>query len=118
VSDFAKKTGDYHVLSATDLRVLALTLRLEREARGGDQHLRREPGAPKANVNFYNPASKEDQQKRLAADLKLPGFYVPEGPEEDDKEDEEVEYDGEGEHEKTSHGLDEVSAVRSPASIL
>ncbi|KAJ3036797.1 Nin1 binding protein, partial [Rhizophlyctis rosea] len=39
---FSKKTGDYGVLSATDLKVLALTWMMEKEARG-TAHLRTEP---------------------------------------------------------------------------
>lgn len=34
VSDFAKKTGDYRNLSAVDLKVMALTYQLEKEANG------------------------------------------------------------------------------------
>lgn len=43
VCNFAKKTGDYSVLSATDLKVLALQYTLEREAHGNVDHLRTEP---------------------------------------------------------------------------
>ncbi|CEP03020.1 unnamed protein product (mitochondrion) [Plasmodiophora brassicae] len=42
VAQFAKETGDYYVLSATDLRVLALTYMIERERHGG-AHIRRHP---------------------------------------------------------------------------
>ncbi|XP_056267925.1 RNA-binding protein NOB1 isoform X2 [Pseudoliparis swirei] len=42
VTEFSKKTGDYLSLSATDIKVLALTYQLELEHVGG-QHLKKEP---------------------------------------------------------------------------
>lgn len=42
MTEFSKKTGDYPSLSATDIRVLALTYQLELE-HVGSQHLREEP---------------------------------------------------------------------------
>ncbi|CAG0902153.1 unnamed protein product [Darwinula stevensoni] len=42
VTQFSKKTGDYPSLSATDLKVLALTLQLEKE-HVGTEHIRSEP---------------------------------------------------------------------------
>ena len=42
VTEFSKKTGDYPSLSATDIKVLALTYQLEREQVGSD-HLKKEP---------------------------------------------------------------------------
>lgn len=42
VSEFSKKTGDYPSLSATDIKVLALTYQLEQE-HVGVGHLKREP---------------------------------------------------------------------------
>lgn len=42
VTEFAKKTGDYPSLSATDIKVLALTYQLEIENVGTD-HLKKEP---------------------------------------------------------------------------
>ncbi|EFA03398.1 RNA-binding protein NOB1 [Tribolium castaneum] len=42
VTEFAKKTGDYPSLSATDIQVMALTYQLEKEA-VGVEHLRTEP---------------------------------------------------------------------------
>ena len=49
VIGFAKKCGDYSVLSRTDLEVLALTYELECERNGGDQHLRKTPGQKGCN---------------------------------------------------------------------
>lgn len=42
VTEFSKKTGDYPSLSATDIKVLALTYQLELEHVGA-QHLKTEP---------------------------------------------------------------------------
>ncbi|KAJ8911500.1 hypothetical protein NQ315_014425 [Exocentrus adspersus] len=42
ITDFAKKTGDYPSLSATDIKVMALTYQLEKE-KVGISHLRTEP---------------------------------------------------------------------------
>lgn len=49
VSEFARKTGDYEVLSRTDLRVLALAYEVECEKNGGDWRLRRTPGQRRLN---------------------------------------------------------------------
>lgn len=46
VSEFAKKTGDYTSLSATDIKVMALTYQLEKEIVGKD-HLETEPSIQK-----------------------------------------------------------------------
>ncbi|KAM7405599.1 hypothetical protein PAMP_000035 [Pampus punctatissimus] len=48
VTEFSKKTGDYPSLSATDIKVLALTYQLQLE-HVGSQHLRKEPEV-KVNV--------------------------------------------------------------------
>lgn len=42
VTEFSKKTGDYPSLSATDIKVLALTYQLEQEHVGAG-HLKKEP---------------------------------------------------------------------------
>ena len=42
VTEFSKKTGDYPSLSATDIKVLALTYQLELE-NVGSGHLKKEP---------------------------------------------------------------------------
>lgn len=54
---FSKKTGDYASLSATDLKVLALTWALEREVNGSVEHLRTEPGRPVAQVGKHSPSA-------------------------------------------------------------
>uniref|UniRef100_A0A060SX67 20S-pre-rRNA D-site endonuclease NOB1 n=1 Tax=Blastobotrys adeninivorans TaxID=409370 RepID=A0A060SX67_BLAAD len=44
VTEFSKKTGDYSVLSSTDLSILALCYELECELNNGDWRLRKYPG--------------------------------------------------------------------------
>lgn len=44
VSQFAKLTGDYSVLSANDIHILALTYQLEVQLNKGDWRLRKRPG--------------------------------------------------------------------------
>eukprot|EP00741_Cyanophora_paradoxa_P017373 tig00020964_g16782.t1 len=54
---FAKKTGDFPILSMTDLRLLALLYTLEREMHGSVEHLRTEPRPP-PKYNLDDPAEK------------------------------------------------------------
>lgn len=69
VSEFSKKTGDYTSLSATDIKVIALTYRYERE-RVGTDHLKKEPEKKKEIV--------DSSIKRPEDYNNLPmGFYVP-----------------------------------------
>uniref|UniRef100_A0A8C6Z369 RNA-binding protein NOB1 n=1 Tax=Nothoprocta perdicaria TaxID=30464 RepID=A0A8C6Z369_NOTPE len=65
VTDFARKTGDYPSLSATDLQVLALTYELEAET-VGPERLRREP-EDKVGSSLQHPE----------APLHLAGFHLP-----------------------------------------
>ncbi|KAF9108075.1 Nin1 binding protein [Mortierella sp. AM989] len=56
VAAFARKTGDYAVLSATDLRVLALTYQLEFE-HCGMKRIRTEPLRPNVQAGTKKPAA-------------------------------------------------------------
>ncbi|XP_049791564.1 RNA-binding protein NOB1 [Schistocerca nitens] len=67
VTEFSKKTGDYTSLSATDIRVIALTYQLEKEVVGSD-HLKQQPQFS----CVINTAKKAPDDC-----TKLPGFYVP-----------------------------------------
>lgn len=49
ITDFAKKTGDFAVLSAPDIQVLSLAYELECERNGGDWRLRKVPGQKRIN---------------------------------------------------------------------
>ncbi|KAK9241067.1 Nin one binding Zn-ribbon like-domain-containing protein [Lipomyces kononenkoae] len=58
VSEFAKKTGDYAVLSPTDIQILALTYELEYEKNHGDWRLRKAPG--QSRINGPSPFAKKE----------------------------------------------------------
>jgi RNA-binding protein NOB1 len=49
VAEFAKKTGDFRVLSGTDMGLIALGYELELEVAGGDWRLRKVPGQETLN---------------------------------------------------------------------
>jgi len=66
VCDFAKKTGDYASLSATDLKVLALQYTLEKEVHGNVEHLRTDIQQPQEHKerpnNFFSPTEVTGKQ--------------------------------------------------------
>lgn len=68
VTDFSKKTGDYPSLSATDIKVMALTYQLEKEYVGSN-HIRTAPVMART-INLGNPNVPD-----MNADLT--GFYAP-----------------------------------------
>lgn len=70
VTEFAKKTGDYPSLSATDLKVMALTYQLEKE-HVGTEHLRTEPIVQK-QINIYTKSNKE-----IDVNPDVTGFHLP-----------------------------------------
>jgi len=59
ISDFARKTGDYEVLSRADTQILALAYELECERNHGDWRLRSVPGQKR--VNGAPPASLSEK---------------------------------------------------------
>ncbi|KAM8893807.1 RNA-binding protein NOB1 isoform 2-T2 [Spinachia spinachia] len=67
VTEFSKKTGDYPSLSATDIKVLALTYQLELEY-VGSQHLRKEP-AVKVDVH--------STRRHPETPVNVAGFHFP-----------------------------------------
>lgn len=81
VTEFAKKTGDYTSLSATDIKVIALTYRLEKEYVGTD-NIRTVPIVPqtidssvhraenllKPVAGFYMPQEKKNENKDVDSD--------------------------------------------------
>ncbi|KAF3686155.1 RNA-binding protein NOB1 [Channa argus] len=67
VTEFSKKTGDYPSLSATDIKVLALTYQLELE-HVGTKHLRREP---EVKVNIHST------QRHPETPVNVAGFHFP-----------------------------------------
>jgi len=68
VSAFAKKTGDYRSLSATDVKLIALTFQLEKE-HVGTSHLRCEPSKKPESV-IISSRRNESQDSTIA------GFYL------------------------------------------
>lgn len=71
ISDFSKKTGDYAALSATDIKVLALTYQLEKLFVGTD-HLKKDPKIAKTVFT-----SKPTENETNRATTTLAGFYNP-----------------------------------------
>ncbi|XP_070712712.1 RNA-binding protein NOB1 [Pempheris klunzingeri] len=67
VTDFSKKTGDYPSLSATDIKVLALTYQLELE-HVGSQHLKKEP---EVKVHIHST------QRHPETPVNVAGFHLP-----------------------------------------
>ncbi|XP_053611251.1 RNA-binding protein NOB1 [Plodia interpunctella] len=75
VTDFAKKTGDYTSLSATDIKVLALTYQIEKE-KVGTEHLKIEPTMQKTvkvtgigSFNLHPQNASENQEKETVKEL-------------------------------------------------
>ncbi|KAK9366447.1 Nin one binding Zn-ribbon like-domain-containing protein [Lipomyces kononenkoae] len=68
VSEFAKKTGDYAVLSATDIQILALTYELECERNHGDWRLRKVPG--QSRINGPSPHAEKQIKSEPDSDHK------------------------------------------------
>lgn len=69
MTEFSKKTGDYSTLSATDIKVMALTYQLEVEA-NGSEHLKSEPKIKKTIVVAPKPPGPSNVDT-------LAGFYMP-----------------------------------------
>ncbi|XP_034053041.1 RNA-binding protein NOB1 isoform X3 [Gymnodraco acuticeps] len=67
VTEFSKKTGDYPSLSATDIKVLALTYQLELE-HVGSKHLKKEP---EVKVNVHST------QRHPETPVNVAGFFLP-----------------------------------------
>ena len=61
ISEFSRKTGDYNVLSRTDVQVLALSYELECERNCGDWRLRNSPGQKGLNGS---PPTKSNAQPK------------------------------------------------------
>ena len=66
VSDFAKLTGDFFVLSANDIHILALAYELETELNKGDWRLRKKPGDSLDHLEKLE--TKEEEEKLETVD--------------------------------------------------
>ena len=86
VTDFSKKTGDYVSLSATDIKVIALTYMLEVRHVGSAEHLKKEP-TMKKSVEFYKPGSDSNPNSN-----NLAGFYKPDDCDSDEEDLEVIRY--------------------------
>ena len=80
MTDFSKKTGDYISLSATDIKVIALTYMLEVRHVGSAEHLKKEP-TMKKSVEFYKPGSDSNPNSN-----NLAGFYKPDDCDSDEED--------------------------------
>lgn len=64
VSAFARLTGDYSVLSANDIHILALSYELEVELNKGDWRLRKKPGDSLDHLNEEEVKEKDEEHKK------------------------------------------------------
>jgi len=95
VVEFAKKTGDFYFLSTTDIKILALTLTLEKEVNGTVDHIRKEPLRQPNHTHSDNSSttSTEDtteQEDNRDHEEEKEEEEEPEEPEEDAKQLEDV----------------------------
>jgi len=79
VTSFAKKTGDYEMLSVADIHILALTYELECELNHGDWRLHKEPGSVFSHVLSGDVNSRKNEgdnlrQSHLASPLSRTRF--------------------------------------------
>lgn len=96
VTDFAKRTGDFAVLSLNDIHILALARELDVELHGGsDRHLRKGPGedAVKRQKALENANLKEGVKYNVKVEKVRPG-QDEEKKEEGQEKKEEVDDDG------------------------
>lgn len=70
VSEFAKLTGDYGVLSLNDIHIIALAYELEVEQNKGDWRLRKYPGEKKVRRDVKEEKTSETQDDKKSEDTK------------------------------------------------
>ncbi|KAK9497657.1 hypothetical protein O3M35_004345 [Rhynocoris fuscipes] len=108
ITEFAKKTGDFLYLSATDIKLLALTYQLEKQLVGVD-HLRTEP----ILIKTLEPLTSNLPDN-------IPGFYTPTqqngnniiADDGDNENDAESNAEDEDEEENSDSNLQEVPELR------
>lgn len=109
ITEFSKKTGDYPSLSATDIKVMALTYQLEKEL-VGIEHLRTEPIVRK-EVNIYTKNANAIEIHPDVTGFHLPGKKPTEkGVKTDDQL--ETKDEQEGNEEKEDERLDKELAEK------
>lgn len=67
VSQFAKLTGDYSVLSANDIHILALAYQVEVQMNNGDWRLRKRPGDKLKEQEEEDERKKEAKKEKVKA---------------------------------------------------
>ncbi|CAD5117126.1 DgyrCDS5934 [Dimorphilus gyrociliatus] len=105
VTNFSKKTGDYASLSATDLKVIALTFALEKEVNGTD-HLKNEPGS---KVQLKSTWKRFDNPKDIS------GFFIEKSSDKNSKK--EKSTNSQNSQEKVYKSEDEQDKESIQASI-
>jgi RNA-binding protein NOB1 len=103
INEFSKKTGDFAVLSLTDVKVLALTYQLEKQLKGTD-HLKKEPTIAKT---VYTQKPDESANR-----VHVAGFYNPETIQHPDEESDQIiqeEEDGSEESDKSDNDVDSIN---------
>lgn len=91
VTEFAKKTGDFAVLSTNDIHILALAREMDVELHGGsDAHLRKGPGSEtlKKQKDLANANLKEGIRYNIKVEKLRPGQEEEKEEEQEKKDDE------------------------------
>lgn len=108
--EFAKKTGDYASLSGIDLKVIALTYELEADTLG-TEHLRNEPVVSQTIASKEKPEEMQDVNNK-----RMVGWYMPEGDEDDNSEEEYDDEDNDNEDDietKLNESSDNVDHIKA-----
>ncbi|KAJ4293636.1 20S-pre-rRNA D-site endonuclease nob1 [Kalmusia sp. IMI 367209] len=80
VAAFAKKTGDYPVLSRQDLGILALAYEVHCEKNGGPWGLRNVPKGPRAEKPGNQPEAKSESEQKVEGVIEAPQGEVAVNP--------------------------------------
>ncbi|KAF7992870.1 hypothetical protein HCN44_005214 [Aphidius gifuensis] len=107
VTEFSKKTGDYTSLSATDIRVIALTYQLEKE-KVGTEHLKEAPSIAKTLPThktqlLAHPKNKDDNKNTESNKLA-------ENDKEDEDDDEEEEDNDDDEEDEDTNDNENIES--------
>jgi RNA-binding protein NOB1 len=109
---FAKRTGDYAVLSQTDLSVIALTCQYELEV-NGDKNVRGQPGERKGPPQVQNPPKGKGKGKAKAKKEEVEQAAAPvdntEAPETNESTPTDNGAKSEANEEKSEDRIDEVT---------
>jgi len=111
VVDFSKKTGDFYGLSNTDIKILALTLTLEREV-NGIEHIRTEPLLQASKKS--EPSSQSDNSSIASNEETKEELNEHKDEEEVEEEQQEEEEEQEQEQQKEEEKVDNPLTQQSP----